>query len=121
MVDRNNARVADLYDCLHPAVIRAVGEIVDRARRVEKPVCICGEMAGDPAAAILLMGMGINNLSMAASNIPRVKWVIRSFTQEHARELLGKALEMEEAPDVRDLLNGALRDAGLEGLVRAGK
>ncbi len=121
VVDRNNARVADLYECLHPAVIRAVGEIVDRARRAAKPVCICGEMAGDPAAAILLMGMGIDNLSMAASNLPRVKWVIRSFTQEHARELLGKALEMEEATEVRNLLNGALRHAGLEGLVRAGK
>ena len=120
-VDRNNARVAELYDCLHPAVIRAVLEIVKRARKAAKPVCVCGEMAGDPAAAILLLGMGIDNLSMAASNLPRVKWVIRSFSQEYARELLDTALEMEEATDVRDLLNGALRNAGLDGLIRAGK
>ncbi len=121
VVDRNNARVAGLYECLHPAVIRGVHEIVERARRAARAVCICGEMAGDPAAAILLLGMGIDNLSMAASNLPRVKWMIRSFTQEHARELLGKALEMEDATDVRHLLNEALQHAGLAGLVRAGK
>ena len=67
------------------------------------------------------MGMGIHTLSMAASRIPRVKWAIRSFTQARARELLGKALEMEDATDVRHLLNDALKHAGLEGLVRAGK
>jgi phosphotransferase system enzyme I (PtsP) len=121
VVDRNNARVAGLYDCLHPAVIHAVREVVERARQTAKPLCVCGEMAGDPAAAILLMGMGIDNLSMAASNLPRVKWVIRSFTQERAGKLLGQALEVEDAADVRHLLNDALQHAGLERLVRGGR
>ncbi len=65
--------------------------------------------------------MVIDSLSMAASNLPRVKWVIRSFSQQHARELLGRALEMEDPTEVRHLLNNALQHAGLEGLVRAGK
>nr|MBS0020142.1 phosphoenolpyruvate--protein phosphotransferase [Gammaproteobacteria bacterium] len=121
VVDRNNARVAGLYECLHPAVIHAVREVIHRARLGAKPVGVCGEMAGDPAAAIILMGMGIDNLSMAAANIPRVKWVIRSFTRQRARELLDQALELEEAAAIRHMLNAALQQAGLGGLVRAGK
>jgi phosphotransferase system enzyme I (PtsP) len=121
VVDRNNARVASLYECLHPAVIRAVFEVVHRAQQSGKAVSVCGEMAGDPAAAIILLGMGIDNLSMAAANVPRVKWVIRSFTRQSARELLDKALEMEEATGIRHMLNDALQQAGLGGLVRAGK
>jgi phosphotransferase system enzyme I (PtsP) len=121
VVDRNNARVANLYECLHPAVIHAVREVVQRAQQTRKPVSVCGEMAGDPAAAIVLLGMGIDNLSMAASNVPRVKWVIRSLTRRRARELLGKALQMEEATDIRQMLNDALQHVGLGGLLRAGK
>ncbi|MGF1614379.1 MAG: phosphoenolpyruvate--protein phosphotransferase [Gammaproteobacteria bacterium] len=121
VVDRNNARVANLYECLHPAVLHALCEIAHRAQQSGKPVSVCGEMAGDPAAATVLMGMGIDNLSMAASNVPRVKWVIRSFTRPRARALLDQALEMEEATAIRRLLNGALQQAGLGGLVRAGK
>jgi phosphotransferase system enzyme I (PtsP) len=120
-VDRNNARVAGLYDSLHPAVIRALQQIVDGARAEKTPVSVCGEMAGDPAAAILLLGMGIDNLSMSAANLPRVKWVIRSFTRRRARSLLKEALSFEYAHSVRSYLNAALEDAGLGGLVRAGR
>jgi len=120
-VDRNNARVAGLYDSLHPAVIRALQQIVDGARAEKTPVSVCGEMAGDPAAAILLLGMGVDNLSMSAANLPRVKWVIRSFTRRRARILLKEALSFEYAHSVRSYLNAALEDAGLGGLVRAGR
>ena len=120
-VDRNNARVAGLYDSLHPAVIRALQQIVDGARAEKTPVSVCGEMAGDPAAAILLLGMGVDNLSMSAANLPRVKWVIRSFTRRRARSLLKEALSFEYAHSVRSYLNAALEDAGLGGLVRAGR
>ena len=67
------------------------------------------------------MGMGIHTLSMAASSIPRVRWAIRSFTQARARELLGKALEMEDATNIRRLLNVALHDAGVGALARPGR
>lgn len=120
-VDRNNARVAGLYDSLHPAVIRALQQIVDGAKAEKKPVSVCGEMAGDPAAAVLLLGMGIDNLSMSTANLPRVKWVIRSFTRRRARSLLKEALTFEYAHSVRNFLNTALEDAGLGGLVRAGR
>ncbi len=120
-VDRNNARVADLYDSLHPAVLRALQQIVEGAKDEKTPVSVCGEMAGDPAAVILLLGMGVNNLSMSAANLPRVKWVIRTFTRRKARMLLKEALTFEYAHLVRHFLNAALEDAGLGGLVRAGR
>jgi phosphotransferase system enzyme I (PtsP) len=120
-VDRNNARVAGLYDSLHPAVLRSLVQIVEGAKAEKTPVSVCGEMAGDPAAAILLLGMGIDNLSMSAANLPRVKWVIRSFTRRRARSLLKEALTLEYAHAVRNFLNMALEDAGLGGLVRAGR
>ncbi len=120
-VDRNNARVATLYDNLHPAVIHAVNEVTQKVHRWGKPVSVCGEMAGDPAAALLLMGMGIETLSMGAPALARIKRLIRSFTRHHARQLLDEALGMEDASDVRRLLTDALEQAGLGGLVRAGK
>ncbi len=119
-VDRNNDRVAKLYDGLHPAVLRALMQVMEGARRHGKPVSVCGEMAGDPAAVLLLLGMGVDSLSMSVTSLPRVKWVIRSFTQELARTLLEQALEMEDAGAIRALLNAALEHAGLGGLTRAG-
>jgi phosphotransferase system enzyme I (PtsP) len=84
-VDRNNSHVADLYDTLHPAVLRALQQVVNAGHAHARPVSICGEMAGQPAAAVLLLGMGIDSLSMNAASLPRVKWVIRSFSQEQQR------------------------------------
>ena len=120
-VDRNNARVAGLFDALHPAVLRALLMVVDGAGEHRRPVSICGEMAGDPAAAVLLMAMGIDSLSMSVGSLPRVKWAIRSFSGRRARQLLDKALEQENAAEIRVLLDEALERAGLGGLIRAGK
>ncbi len=120
-VDRNNARVAELYQTLHPAVVRALAQIVEGAHRHGKPVGVCGELAGDPAAAIVLLGLGVDSLSMSVGSLPRVKWVIRSITQARARELTQQVLQMEKEGAIRALLNNALEEAGLGGLVRAGK
>lgn len=120
-VDRNNARVAELYDSLHPAVIRAILQVVESARVHGKPVSVCGEMAGDPAAAILLLGMGIHSLSMSVSSLPRVKWVIRNLTRERASEILSDVLVMEDVRSIRQYLNERLEEAGMGGLIRAGK
>jgi phosphotransferase system enzyme I (PtsP) len=117
-VDRNNARVAALYDSLHPAVLQAIDRIVNLAHRATTPVGVCGEMAGDPAAALLLLGMGVDSMSMAASSLPRVKWVVRSFTRAHARAILDQVLELEEATAVRAVAHAALKDAGLGNLIR---
>jgi len=119
-VDRNNSRVANLYQSLHPAVLRAIRQVLDEAHQLGKPVSVCGEMAGDPAAALALLGLGVNSLSMSASNLPRVKWVIRSFTRDEARNLLEQVWLMEDPRSIRELYNGVLEQGGLGGLVRAG-
>jgi phosphotransferase system enzyme I (PtsP) len=118
-VDRNNAQVASLYDSLHPTVISAVHDIIIKAHRENRLVSVCGEMAGDPAAALLLLGMGIDALSMDASSLPRVKWAIRSFTKERACNLVDQALAMEDETSIHHLLNTALKRAGLGVLVSA--
>ncbi|RJQ45847.1 MAG: phosphoenolpyruvate-protein phosphotransferase PtsP [Gammaproteobacteria bacterium] len=118
-VDRNNARVASLYDALHPAVLRALMQVVEGAHRHEKPVSVCGEMAGDPAAALLLLGMGMDSLSMSVASLPRVKWMIRNFSRDEARRLLDEALQLHTTSAIRLLLHAALQQAGLGGLIRA--
>lgn len=120
-VDRNNARVASLYDTLHPASIRALEFVTEGAHRAGKPVSVCGEMAADPAAIIVLLGMGIDSLSVSVSAIPRVKWVIRSFSQDRAEALLAQCRLLDSPSQIRSLLNNALVQAGLGGLFRAGK
>ncbi len=120
-VDRNNPRVAELYDELHPAVLRALVQIVKGAGVYQRPVSVCGEMAGDPLAAVLLLGLGVDSLSMSAGALLRVKWAIRSFSRSRARQLLQAVLRMEDAGQVRRFLQGALEDMGLGGLVRPGR
>lgn len=119
-VDRNNARVASLYDSLHPAVIRAILQVVESARVHNTPVSVCGEMAGDPVAALLLLAMGIDSLSMSVSSLPRVKWVIRNITRERARQILSEILILEDSAGIRKHLNETFEEAGMGGLVRAG-
>ena len=119
-VDRNNPRVAMLYDSLHPAVIRAILQVVESARIHNKPVSVCGEMAGEPIAALLLLAMGIDSLSMSVSSLPRVKWVIRNTTRDRARQILSEVLLLEDAAAIREYLNDTFEKAGMGGLVRAG-
>jgi phosphotransferase system enzyme I (PtsP) len=120
-VDRNNSRVAKLYDSLHPAVLSAINQVVVAGHKYGRPVGVCGEIAGDPAAVILLLGMGIDNLSMTVAGLTRIKWVIRSFSQRDARLMLTRALQFTSGGAIRDYLNSALEGAGLGGLLRAGK
>ena len=75
-VDRGNESVTHLYQPLHPVILSLIRNVVQAARRYNRPVCVCGEMASDPLAALLLVGMGIRKLSMSANLIPRVKELI---------------------------------------------
>ncbi|MBA1333331.1 phosphoenolpyruvate-protein phosphotransferase, partial [Candidatus Endoriftia persephone str. Guaymas] len=120
-VDRNNSHVAALYDDLHPAVIQALIQVLEGAARFNREVSVCGEMAGNPAAVLLLLGMGVHTLSMSAGSLLRVKRVVRSVSRARARELLQAALRCERPAEVSELLNNALEQIGLGGLVRAGK
>jgi phosphotransferase system enzyme I (PtsP) len=120
-VDRSNDRVAKLFDSLHPAVLRAILQIVENVHREQRPVSVCGEMAGDPAAALMLMAMGVDNLSMSLGNLLKVKWAIRTIKYSHAQELLAEVLQMDNISTIRERLNGVLEAHGLGGLVRIGK
>ena len=112
-VDRNNPRVADLYDYLHPAVLQALYKVVQDAHGEGKPVSICGEMAGDPSAAVLLMAMGFDSLSMNATNLPKVKWLLRQVTLSKAKELLGQLMAIDNPQVIHSTLQLALRNLGL--------
>jgi len=120
-VDRNNTRVAGLFDALHPAVIRALIQVVDNGHQEGKHVSICGEIASDPVAVMLLVAIGFDSLSMNASSLSRVKYVIRHFTKKKARKLLQEILSMESAVMIRCHMELALEKAGLGNLIRAGR
>lgn len=120
-VDRNNARVAKLFNSLHPSVLHALVQVIDAGHKYGKTVSVCGDLGGDPAGAILLLGMGIDSLSMTVASLPRVKWVLRTFTRRRARALAQKALEMEDPVSIRAMLNNALEQAGLGSLVWTGR
>ena len=118
-VDRNNPNVARLYNHLDPGVIRALHGGIRDARRCGKPVSVCGEMAADPGSAILLLGMGLATFSMSESAVPRIKWLIRSFSSQRAKRVLYHAMRMECAETVRNMLDDELCRAGLGELVVA--
>jgi phosphotransferase system enzyme I (PtsP) len=120
-VDRNNTRVANLYDSLHPAVLRALIQVVESGHQEGKHVSICGEMAGDPVAIILLLAMGFDSLSMNASSVGRVRWIIRHITKKKAARLLHEVLGMENAVMIRCHMELALERAGMGNLIRAGR
>ncbi len=120
-VDRNNERVAKIYDSLHPAVLMALQQIKRGADRHGKPVSICGEFAGDPLGALLLLGMGFDSLSMSAGSLLRIKWVIRSFSHERAQAISERALAMEDGRETRQMIIAELERTGIGGLIRAGK
>ena len=117
-VDRNNARVADLYQAFHPAVLRALQQVVQAAHAEGISASICGELAGDPGAAILLMAMGFDTLSMSATNLPKVKSVIRGISLILAKDLLAEVMTMSNADLIRERVEQALNDADVARLIR---
>jgi phosphotransferase system enzyme I (PtsI) len=103
-VDRSNAQVAALYDPFHPAVLRLIEMVASSGHRNGIPVNICGEIAGDPVAAAVLLGLGIERLSMSPGLIPEVKEVIRGGTLSWAREAARHCLDMKTGGEVRAYL-----------------
>ena len=115
-VDRDNPAVADLYHTMHPAVLMALQQVVIAAKAAAIPVSLCGELAGDPAGALLLMGMGYDSLSMNAASLPKVKSVIRNFNLSQAQEMLQQALQQAGADGVQQVIRDHLEAAGLTRL-----
>ena len=120
-VDRNNENVAELYSSLHPAVLKAMRQIVDGARRSNTPISVCGELAGDPLGVMALLGMGIDVLSMSVGSLLRAKKVIMSFSHEELAQMFNDAILMSDAFLIREMYAGKLDERGLGGFLRAGK
>jgi len=120
-VDRNNPRVAGLYKEVHPAVLSALREVARAVHAEKKPLGICGELAGTPTGAVLLMAMGYHVLSMNATHLLKVKWVIRNIKRSDARRILARVLRMDTAEEVEDYVQQQLINAGLGKVVRTKK
>ena len=103
-VDRGNDAVAKLYSEFHPAVLRSVKAVIDAAHKHGKNVAMCGEMAGNPLAAILLVGMGLVEFSVIPSVLPEIKKIVRSVSLKHARQLAKTALSLATQKEVEDFL-----------------
>ena len=116
-VDRNNARVADLYHAFHPAVLHALRAVVEGGKAEGKIVGICGEFAGDPMGAALLMAMGYDVLSMNATSLPKVKKVLRNLSTEDARQALDEVMAMEDEGDIRARLEQLMVERGLQRFI----
>ena len=117
-VDRGNARVAELYQALHPAVLAALEHIIEAAHQHDKPVSICGELAGDPRAAPLLVAMGFDQLSMNAGSLSVIKRVLSAFTRNELSALAATLRPMRSAPEVVAALDLALAERGLDRFLR---
>ena len=108
--DRTNPNVASLADACHPAVLRQIQRVVEAARGNGIWVGVCGELAGDLEAIPILLGLGVDELSMSAPSIPMAKEIVRGWSMAHAQRLAGEALQLDSAEAVRRLVrNRALQ------------
>ncbi|MCK4390009.1 MAG: phosphoenolpyruvate--protein phosphotransferase, partial [Desulfobacterales bacterium] len=105
-VDRNNPKVASLYNPLHPAVISTVLEIVSICKTNNKSVSICGEAASSPKCAYLFLAMGTDQLSMNAASVPIIKNLVRNVRLTDAKKALDMVLRMEDAEEIANFLEG---------------
>lgn len=109
-VDRGNERIAYLYEPFHPAVLRLLKLVIDSAHDNGIPVAMCGEMAGDPAATVLLLGLGLDEYSMSAGAIPEVKRIIRDTSIREAEEIVGTAMEMRSFKEVDRFIRALMEE-----------
>jgi phosphotransferase system enzyme I (PtsI) len=110
-VDRTDPRVSRLYEPLHPAVMRTLRQIATAAQAYGRPLSVCGEMAGQPLEAVLLVGLGFRELSMAPSAIPRVKEAVRAVREADARRLAEHCLSLPTCEEIVRFVNKELPEA----------
>ncbi|MFC1674431.1 phosphoenolpyruvate--protein phosphotransferase [Candidatus Omnitrophota bacterium] len=109
-VDRVNEKVAYLYDPLHPAVLRMIKGICLAANKAKIWVGMCGEMAGEPSMVLLLVGLGLDGLSMPPSMIPEVKYVIRSVTIKQAKSFADEALKLSTGKEIEKFCQSKIKE-----------
>src|SRR5262249_10816270 len=107
--DRNNEAVATLYNPGDPAVLRLIDNVVKAGRKSEITVNVCGEMSGEPQYTMLLLGLGIRQVSATPPNIPEIKKIIRSVTIEESVAVAQEAMRLETARDVNNYLREQTR------------
>ena len=107
-VDRVNEKIAYLYEPAHPAVLRLVRQIIDVAHENHLWVGMCGEMAGEPALALLLLGMGLDSFSTSPVNLPRIKQMIRSVPTFRAKEVVKEAFRLSTGKEVEQFIRARL-------------
>jgi phosphotransferase system enzyme I (PtsI) len=108
VVDRGNARLADRFRTEHPAILRQLRTVQEAASAAGIPVSICGEMASDPLSAVLLMGLGFTELSVAPPALPLLKLIVRSIPSSVAEAAAAQALEAGTSDEVRAILRAAV-------------
>ena len=120
-VDRNNSKVASLYSSYHPAVLNALNLIQRESAKYRVPVTVCGELAGEPIGALILIAMGYKRLSMNAHSLHKVNWVIRNINYKQIRSMIDNLLAQDSPQEIQKQLAFYLESQGLGGLVRAGQ
>lgn len=111
---RTNPQVAELYQEFHPSMVLALRMLAKTAHEAQKPIGICGELAGTVEGAVLCIGMGYDVLSMNATNIPRVKWVIRNITLTNCRRIVAKVLRMNDGSQILNFIREQMYGLGLD-------
>ncbi|MCK5673133.1 MAG: phosphoenolpyruvate--protein phosphotransferase, partial [Spirochaetales bacterium] len=101
-VDRGNENIAYLYKFFHPGILRLIKAVIDNAHNAGIPVSMCGEMAGDPLASVVLLGMGLDLFSMSSIVLPSVKEIIRSIRLDEAEKLVKKIMVMSSSPEIEE-------------------
>jgi phosphoenolpyruvate-protein phosphotransferase (PTS system enzyme I) len=109
-VDRVNEKVAYLYEPAHPAVLRLIKNVIDAAHNANIKVGMCGEMAGDPSFALMLLGMGLDEFSMPPQVIPQLKYIIRSVSLQQAKEITLEAMKLSTGREVEEFSQLKLRE-----------
>jgi phosphotransferase system enzyme I (PtsI) len=108
-VDRMNANIIDYYQSMSPAMFRLLAKIFSEFNQAGKPISVCGELAGDPVAAIALVGLGLKKLSMNASNIARVKWVLSKFTMDEMKAIGEKVQQLPTQAEILTYLKDEVK------------
>ena len=116
-VDRSNRKVAGLYEPLHPAVLAALNATIQAGKREGKRIAMCGEMAGDPVSALVLLGMGLEEFSMGSLYIPVIKKAIRSISYQSAKAIAEIVLEMDTTSEIKRYLFNQTRALGMVELL----
>ena len=112
-VDRMNESIGSLYQPLHPGVLRLIKHVIDASHEQGKFTGMCGELASDPVATMILLGLGLDEFSMTASSIPLIKKILRSVSKAECEEVANKVLTMDTANEITEYAKSVLIEKGL--------